>query len=53
VHSISYVQQVENHTAEPLEPDPNPFEVVIATAELKNYKLPTNDQIQKTDSGRR
>jgi hypothetical protein len=30
VHRVSDVKQIEVHTAEPLVPDPNPFEVEIA-----------------------
>jgi hypothetical protein len=33
------------HTAEPLVPDPIPFEVEISIAKLKNYKLLGIDQI--------
>jgi hypothetical protein len=33
------------HTAEPLVPDPSHFEVEIAIAKLKKYKLPGSDQI--------
>jgi hypothetical protein len=33
------------HTAEPLVPDPSPFEVEIATAKLKSYKSSGSDQI--------
>jgi hypothetical protein len=40
VHSASDVRQIEIHTAEPLEPDPSPFEVEIAIAKLKRYKSP-------------
>jgi hypothetical protein len=36
---------IEIHTAEPLESDPSPLEAQIATAQLKRYKLPGNDQI--------
>jgi hypothetical protein len=32
-------------TAESLVPDPNPFEVEIAIANLKTYKSPSSDQI--------
>jgi hypothetical protein len=32
-------------TAEPLIPDPSPFEVESAIAKLKRYKSPGNDQI--------
>jgi hypothetical protein len=38
------VRQTEIHTPEPLVPDPSPFEVEIAIAEVKSYKLPGNDQ---------
>jgi hypothetical protein len=37
--------QIEVHTAEPLVPDPIPFEVEIAIAKLKRYKSPSSDQI--------
>jgi alkylated DNA repair dioxygenase AlkB len=36
---------MEIHTAEPLVPDPSPFEVEIATANLGRYKLQGNDHI--------
>jgi hypothetical protein len=32
-------------TAEPLIPDPNPFEVEIAIGKLKRYKSPGSDEI--------
>jgi hypothetical protein len=32
-----HVRQIEIHTAEPLVPDPSPFEVEIAIAKLKRY----------------
>jgi hypothetical protein len=35
VHRVSYVRQIEIHTAEPLVPDPSPFEVEIA---IENFK---------------
>jgi hypothetical protein len=35
--SVSDVRQIEIHTAEPLIPDPSPFEVEIAVAKLKKY----------------
>jgi hypothetical protein len=38
VHRVSDVRQIEIHTAEPLIPDPSPFEVEIAIAKLKRYK---------------
>jgi hypothetical protein len=37
--------QIEIHTAEPLVPDPSPFEVEIAIVKLKRYKLPGSDEI--------
>jgi hypothetical protein len=45
VHRVSNVTQIEIRTAEPLVPDPSPFEVEIAIAKLKRYKLPGCDQI--------
>jgi hypothetical protein len=36
VHSVSDIRQIELHTAEPLVPDPSPFEVKIAIAKLKS-----------------
>jgi hypothetical protein len=33
------------HTAEPLVPDPSPFEVEYVIAKLKKYKSPNSDQI--------
>jgi hypothetical protein len=42
---ISDVRQVEMHTAEPLVPDPNSFEVEIAIAKLKRYKSSGSVQI--------
>jgi hypothetical protein len=46
VHRVSDVRKIEIHTAELLVPDPSPFEVEIAIAKLKRYKLPGSDQIQ-------
>jgi hypothetical protein len=45
VHRISDVRQIEIHTAEPLVPDPSPFEIEIAIANLKKYESPGSDQI--------
>ncbi|PNF35751.1 hypothetical protein B7P43_G13042 [Cryptotermes secundus] len=45
VHKVSDVRQTEIHTAEPLVPDPSPFEVESAIAKLKTYKSPGGDQI--------
>jgi hypothetical protein len=44
-HRISDVRQIEIHTAEPLVPDPIPFEVDIAIAKLERYKSPGSEQI--------
>jgi hypothetical protein len=45
VHRVSDVRQIEIHTAEPLVPDPSPFEVKIATAKLKRQKSICSHQI--------
>jgi hypothetical protein len=45
VHNISYVRQIEIHTAEPLVPSPSRLEVEISIAKLKKYKFPGSDQI--------
>jgi hypothetical protein len=45
VHRVSDVRQIEIHTAEPLVPDPGPFEVEMTTLMLKRYKSPGSDQI--------
>jgi hypothetical protein len=45
VYRASDVRQIEIHTAEPLVPDPSPFEVEIAIAKLKRFKSPGGDQI--------
>jgi hypothetical protein len=37
-HRVGDVRQIEIHTAEPLTPDPSPFEVEIAIENLKSYK---------------
>jgi hypothetical protein len=42
-YCISEIRQVEIHIAEPLVPEPNPFEVEIAIAKLKKYKLVGSD----------
>jgi hypothetical protein len=36
---------MEMHTAEPLVPEPSPFEVEIPIAKLEKYKSPGIDQI--------
>ncbi|PNF22344.1 hypothetical protein B7P43_G18298 [Cryptotermes secundus] len=45
VHRVSDVRQTGIDTAEPLIPDPSPFEVESAIAKLKRYKSPGSDQI--------
>jgi hypothetical protein len=45
VHRVSDIRQLEVHTAEPIISDPSPFEVEIAIAKLKSYKLRGSDQI--------
>jgi hypothetical protein len=40
VHNVIDIRQTEIHTAEPLVPGPNLFEVEIAIAKLEKYKLP-------------
>jgi hypothetical protein len=45
IHRVSDVRQIEIHTAEPLVPDPSPFEVEADIAKLKRYKTPGSDQI--------
>jgi hypothetical protein len=38
VHTVSDVEQMEVHRAEPLVPGPSGFEAEISIAELKKYK---------------
>jgi hypothetical protein len=45
VHRVSDVRQKEIHIAGPLVPDPSPFEVKIATPELKRHISPDGDRI--------
>jgi hypothetical protein len=45
VYCAGNIRQIEIHTAEPLVPDPSPFEYEIAIAKLKSYKSPGSDQI--------
>jgi hypothetical protein len=45
VYKASDVRQTEIHTAEPLVPDPSPFEVEIAIAKLKSFESPDRDKI--------
>jgi hypothetical protein len=37
VYNVSDARQVEIHTAEPLVPDPSPFEVKTAIMKLKSF----------------
>jgi hypothetical protein len=43
MHIVSDVKQIEIQTAEPLVPEPNPFEIEIAVANLKICKSPDID----------
>ncbi|PNF40230.1 hypothetical protein B7P43_G07077 [Cryptotermes secundus] len=43
VHRVSNIRQTEIPTAEPLVPDPSPFEVESAIAKLKRYKSTSSD----------
>jgi hypothetical protein len=45
VHGVNDVRQTEIHTAEPLVPEANAFEVEMATEKLKRRKSPGIDQI--------
>jgi hypothetical protein len=45
VHRVSDVRQIEIHIAEPLVPDPSPFEVQIAIENVKRNKSPGSDGI--------
>jgi hypothetical protein len=45
VHRVSDDRQREIHTAEPLVPEPSPFEVENAIANFRKYKSPGSDQI--------
>ena len=45
VHGVNDVKQTEIHTAEPLVPEPNAFEVELALEKLKRYKSPGIDHI--------
>jgi hypothetical protein len=40
---VNDVRQMEIHAAEPLVPEPSPFEVGIVIAKLKTYKSPSTD----------
>jgi len=45
VHGVNDVRQTEIHTAEPLVPEPNAFEVKLAIEKLKSHKSPGIDHI--------
>jgi hypothetical protein len=45
VYGVRDVRQRRIHSAEPLIPEPSPFEVETAIGKLKIYKLPGTDQI--------
>jgi hypothetical protein len=45
VHGVSDIRQTEIHTAEPLEPERNVFEVKMPIEKLKRHKSPGSDQI--------
>jgi hypothetical protein len=45
VHRVSDVRQIEIHTAEPLVPDPSPFDDEIACVKFRRYKMPGSDPI--------
>jgi hypothetical protein len=45
VPGVNDVRQTEIHTAEPLVPEPNSFEVEIAIEKLERHKSPGIDQI--------
>jgi hypothetical protein len=38
VHGVNDVKQAEMHTAEPLVPEPSPYEAKIATEKSRRYK---------------
>jgi len=45
IHGVNDVSQTEIHTAEPLVPEPNAFEVELAIEKLKSHKSPGIVQI--------
>jgi hypothetical protein len=45
VRRVSDIGQIGIHRADPLVPDPSPFEVEIVIAKLKRYKSPGSDKI--------
>jgi hypothetical protein len=46
MHNDSEVRQIEVHTAEPLVPNPSPFEVEIAIVKVKKYISAGSYEIQ-------
>jgi len=45
IHGVNVGRESEIHTAEPLLPEPNAFEVEMVIEKLKSYKTPGTDQI--------
>ena len=45
MHGVNDVRQTQLHTAEPLMPEPNDFEIEVAIEKLKSHKTPGTDQI--------
>jgi len=45
VHGVNDVRETETHTAETLVPEPNTFEIDLATEKLKSHISPGIDQI--------
>ena len=45
VHGVNDIKHTDIHTAEPLVPEPSPFEVEVAIEKLKSHKSPGIDQI--------
>jgi hypothetical protein len=45
VHCVNYVRQTKIHRTEPLLPELTSFDVEIVIEKLKNYDLPSSDQI--------
>jgi len=43
VHGVNVIRQREIHIAEPLVPEPHPFEVKMAIENLKRYKTSVID----------
>jgi len=45
IHGVNDIRQTEIHTAEPLVPEPNAFEVELTTENLTSHKSPNIKQI--------